>query len=160
MRFLGYLILLALLGYGLWPYYAVYQLDDAINQEDTTELAALVDLPAIRANYKARIAAGVEGMLPAGEAGGVMHWLRQNVGELGDAALEQAITLPWARQTLREAVGRATSQTPPYLLAGIDYAFFESYDRFLVRIGQLGKAPTHVRLELEGREWRITDIIR
>ncbi|MCF1184713.1 hypothetical protein L0E83_14890, partial [Marichromatium gracile] len=116
--------------------------------------------PAPPPNNTAGTAAGVEGMLPAGEAGGVMHWLRQNVGELGDAALEQAITLPWARQTLREAVGRATSQTPPYLLAGIDYAFFESYDRFLVRIGELGKAPTHVRLELEGREWRITDIIR
>ncbi|NKN34043.1 DUF2939 domain-containing protein [Marichromatium bheemlicum] len=160
MRFLGYLILLALLGYGLWPYYAVYQLDDAINQEDTTELAALVDLAAIRGHYKARIADGVEGVLPAGDADGVTHWLRQNIGEIGDVALEQAITLPWARQALREAVGRATSQNPPYLLAAIDYAFFESYDRFLVRIGELGKAPTHVRLELEGREWRITDIIR
>jgi hypothetical protein len=89
-----------------------------------------------------------------------MGWLRQNLDRLGTSALDQAITVSWVQNTLREAVIRATNQSPPYLLAGIDFAFFESYDRFLIRIGELGKGATHVRLSLEGTQWKITDVIQ
>ena len=89
-----------------------------------------------------------------------MAWIRQNLECFGDSALEQAITLAWVRETLRQATTAATHQTPPYLLAGIDFAFFESYDRFLIRIGELGRGATNVRMTLQGREWRITYIIR
>ena len=41
MRFMGYLLLLALIGYGLWPYYSLYRLDGAINQPDTRQLDLL-----------------------------------------------------------------------------------------------------------------------
>jgi len=159
MRFLGYLFLFALIAFGIWPYYYVFKLDDALGQESTTELAALTDLPAIRANYKARLDAGADTVLPAADPNSVMGWIRQNLDRLGDSALDQAITVPWVRDTLREATTRATGQTPPYLLAGIDFAFFESYNRFLIRIGDLGRGATHVRLSLEGTEWKITDII-
>jgi len=30
----------------------------------------------------------------------------------------------------------------------------------LVRIGELGRGATHVRMRLEGQTWRVTDIIR
>ncbi len=159
MRFLGYLFLFALIAFGIWPYYYVFKLDDALGQESTTDLAALTDLPAIRANYKARLDAGADTVLPAADPNSVMGWIRQNLDRLGDSALDQAITVPWVRDTLREATTRATGQTPPYLLAGIDFAFFESYNRFLIRIGDLGRGATHVRLSLEGTEWKITDII-
>ncbi len=36
-----------------------------------------------------------------------MSWIRQNVERLGDSALDQAITLPWVRDTLRDAVIQA-----------------------------------------------------
>lgn len=159
MRFIGYLLLLALLGYGLWPYVIVYRLDDAVSQLEATRLKPYVDLPAIRENYKARLDAGVDTLLPATDPGNVLGWLRQNLDRLGDAALEQAITLPWLHQRVREAVSAATGQNPPYLIAGIDYAFFETHDRLLIRIGKLGQGETHLRLTREGREWRITDII-
>lgn len=159
MRFFGYLVLFALLGYGIWPYTSVYRLDDAINQPGSTQLAAFVDLPAIRANYKRRLASGADAMFPSADPDSVMNWIRQNVERLGESALEQAITLDWVRDTLRNAVTQATGQTPPYLLAGIDFAFFESYNRFLIRIGDLGQGATHVRLSLVGSEWKITDII-
>ncbi|EXJ15944.1 DUF2939 domain-containing protein [Imhoffiella purpurea] len=159
MRFIGYLILLAAIGYGLWPYYSVYRLDDAISLQDKGQLAEMLDLRAIRANYKQRIAAGVKDVLPAEDPNSVMGWLRQNIDRLGDTALEQAITVDWARQTLRDAVTRATGQTPPYLLAAVDYAFFESFDRFLIRIGELGRGAAHVRLGLVDGKWKITDII-
>ncbi|MCG6897025.1 MAG: DUF2939 domain-containing protein [Thiocapsa sp.] len=160
MRLFGYLVLFALIGYGVWPYFTVYRLDEAISQEGTAQLATMVDLPAIRANYKARVTAGVGGLFPSDDPDSVMSWLRQNVERLGDSALDQAVTLPWVRDTLRSAVTQATGQTPPYLIGGIDFAFFESYNRFLVRIGELGRAPTHVRLTLQGTDWKITDIIQ
>ncbi|MBN2887474.1 MAG: DUF2939 domain-containing protein [Chromatiaceae bacterium] len=159
MRFIGYLLLLALLGYGLWPFWVVYRIDDRLAELDARGLAPYVDLPAIRANYKARLDADVNALLPATDPGKVLDWLRQNIDQLGDAALEQAITLPWVHQRLREAVSTATGQSPAYLIAGVDYAFFERHDRLLIRIGKLGLGETHVRLTREGREWRITDII-
>lgn len=161
MRFIGYLVILALIAFGIWPYYVVvFQLDDALSKEDTAKLAPLVDLPAIRANYKSRIAAGAGQVLPPADPGTALAWIRQNLERLGESALEQAITLDWVRNTMHEATVRATNQSPPYLLAGIDFAFFESYNRFLIRLGDLGRAPTHVRMTLEGTQWRITDIIQ
>jgi hypothetical protein len=159
MRFIGYLALLALIGYGLWPYYGVYRLDQAINQPDDSQLAQMVDLPAIRAHYKKRVNAGIKGVLPADDSSSVVSWIRQNMERLGDSALEQAITLDWAKKTLSDAVTRATGQSPPYLLAGIDFAFFESFNRFLIRIGELGTGETHVRLSLVDGHWKITDIV-
>ena len=160
MRYLVYLLLFALVVFGVWPYYYVFKLDGALGQEDTTELATLVDLPAIRRNFKARVTAGADQLLPVTDPKSTMGWIRLNLERLGDSALDQAITVPWVRETLRQAVTEATHQSPPFLLSGIDFAFFESYNRFLIRIGDLGRNPTHVRLTLEGTEWKITDIIR
>lgn len=161
MRILSYLILLALIGYGVWPYYTVYQLDKAIVQPATEPLAELLDLPAIRANYKQRVTAGVKDALPenAPDPHGVMSWIGQNLTRLGDAALDQVITPEWAQRTLRDAVTESTKQTPAYLLAAMDFAFFESHNRFLIRIGDLGQGATHIRLSLIGGQWKITDII-
>jgi hypothetical protein len=159
MRLLGYLILFALIGYGIWPYFTVFRLDQAINQDGTANLATMVDLPAIRANYRERVNASTDTVFPSATADSAMGWIRQNIERLGDSALDQAITLPWVKDTLRAAASRATGQSPPYLLGAIDFAFFESYNRFLIRIGELGMGPTHVRMTREGTDWRITDII-
>jgi hypothetical protein len=159
MRFIAYPLLLALIGYGLWPYYDVSRLDRAINQPDNTALGQMVDLPAIRAHYKKRVDAGLKGVLPADDSHSVVSWIRQNMQRLGDSALEQAITLEWVKETLSDAVTRATGQSPPYLLAGIDFAFFESFNRFLIRIGDLGSGETHVRLSLVDGRWKVTDIV-
>ncbi|MBK1645434.1 hypothetical protein CKO25_12420 [Thiocapsa imhoffii] len=160
MRLFGYLLLFMLLGYGIWPYFTVFRLDEAINQEGTAHLATMVDLTAIRANYKARVNAGIDGVFPDSSPDSVMGWIRQNVDRLGDSALDQAITLPWVRDTLRESVTKATGQSPPYLLAAIDFAFFESFNQFVIRIGELGHGPTHVRLQRQGTDWMITDLIQ
>jgi len=160
MRYIGYLLLLAVLAFGMWPYYAVFRLDDALGKPDVSALQDMVDLPAIQANYKQRLSEGLNVLPDAGDAGDVMVWLQQNLQRLGDSALSQAITLDWVRNTLREAASQATRQKPAYLIAGITFAFFESYDTFLVRLGELGKGETHIRMRLEGHTWRVTDIIR
>ena len=160
MRFIVYLLLLALIAFGLWPYYSVFRLDDALGRPEVAALQGLVDLPAIQSNYKKRLTAGVDALPAAPGAGDVMVWLQQNLQRLGDSALSQVITLEWVRDTLRQAAAHATNQKPPYLLAGVTFAFFESYDTFLVRVGELGRGATHVRMRLEGQTWRVTDIIR
>ena len=160
MRYIGYLLVFALIAFGMWPYYAVFRLDDALGKPDVSALQDMVDLPAIQANYKERLTEGLDVLPSTGDAGGVMVWLQQNLQHLGDSALSQAITLGWVRDTLRQAASDATKQRPAYLIAGITFAFFESYDTFLVRVGELGRGATHIRMRLEGDTWRVTDIIR
>ena len=174
MRLLGYLLLILIIAFAAWPYYHIYRLDDALGKNDMTALARLIDVEAIRGNYKRRIERGLGlGSLPRmPQSGSAPSWLVANLKRLGDAALEQTITLAWARENLKEAAARASGKQPPNLIAGIDFAFFESYDRFLFRLGELGMSDTNVRMGLRfdtGRDtgiglpnmiWRVTDIIR
>jgi hypothetical protein len=160
MRILGYLALFALVGFAVWPYYHVFRLDDALGKDDMKALEQLVDLPAIRRNYKERLEGGLGLHTQPQDAGSALAWLQQNLQRMGDVALEQTITLEWTRDTLKEAAARATDRQPPYLMAAVTFAFFESYDSFIVRLGELGRNATHVRMRLEDKTWRITDIIR
>lgn len=160
MRILGYLTLFALVAFGAWPYYEVYRLDEALGKDDTRVLEQLVDVPAIRRNYKKRLEGGLGIQPNPRDAGSAMAWLQQNLRHLGDAALEQAITLEWTSDTLKEAASRATDEYPPYFMAAVSFACFESYDSFIIRLGELGRNATHVRMRLRDKAWRVTDIIR
>jgi hypothetical protein len=161
-RLAGLLILLALVGYGLWPYYSLFQLNRALNAHDTEALAPLVDLTEVRTHYKGRISEQVGAFAPEGdsEADKVLRWLTDNLKQLGDAALDQAITLEWVRDMLLNAIARATGPQERNLIAAVDFAFFESWDRFVVRLGELGEAPTFVILTFADGEWRVTDMTR
>ncbi|MGQ9658941.1 MAG: DUF2939 domain-containing protein [Thermochromatium sp.] len=159
MRFIGYPLLLLLILYGLWPYYSLYRLDGALLRPDPTELESLVDLSAIRANYKHRLEDGVSTLFPTADPDSVSGWIQQHIGRLDDSALEQAITLDWVRETLSTAVTQVTGQRLPELIDAVDFAFFEAHDRFLVRLGRLGENATHLRLTWIGTQWKLTDII-
>ncbi len=158
MRLLRYLVLFALVAFVAWPYYHVYRLDDALGKGDLQVLGQLLDIPAIRRNHKERVENG-SALHPPSATDNTLASLQQNLRHLDDTALEQAITL-WVRDTLREATTRATDKRPPYLMAAITFAFFESYDRFLIRLGELGKNATHIRMTLQDKRWQVTDIIR
>ena len=160
-RILIYLILFAVLGYGLWPYYTIFRLDNALAERDPTAIAPYVDLAAIRANYKERLGGTMNAFVPRDNSDGerVVGWLADNLRKLGDSALDQAITLEWVRNMLVDAASRASGDGTSRFMAGIDFAFFESWDRFVIRLGKLGNA-THVVLRLEGAEWRVTDVVR
>jgi hypothetical protein len=41
----------------------------------------------------------------------------------------------------------------------VDFAFFESWNRFVVRIGPLG-ADAHLVLGLDWPQWRVVDLVR
>ena len=160
-RILGYLLLLAALGYGLWPYYTLFRLDDAVREPDAKALAPYVDLAAIKAHYRQRIERALPTFEPRSGSGAdqVVVWLETNLSRLGEAALDQAITLDWVRNALREAAERTTDSRPALFLDAIDFAFFESWNRFVVRVGPIGSA-THVVLGLDGKDWRIVDLVR
>ena len=75
MRFIGYLLLLALIAFGIWPYYSLFRLDDALGKPEVAAIQDLVDLPAIQANYKKRLTGGMEALPVAPGSGDVMVWL-------------------------------------------------------------------------------------
>lgn len=160
MRILGKLVLLALAAFVAWPYYHVYRLDDALGKDDIRLLERLVDVPAIQRNYKERLESGLALGPGPQDTDTALIWLQQNMRRLGDAALDQTITIEWTRDALKKAAARATDKQPPYFMAAVTFAFFESYDSFLIRLGELGKNATHIRMKLKDKTWQVTDIIR
>jgi hypothetical protein len=159
MKLLFSLILVALLAYVAWPYYEVYRIDDALGKNDLTALSELADLEAIRGNYKHRLTKSMTRMTGPADTDSPMGWLQHNLTRLGDSALEQAITVEWLRDTLKQAAIRASTQQTPYFIGSISFAFFESLDSFLIRLGRIDESPTYVRLQLRDKAWRITDIV-
>ena len=160
MRLLFSLLFILAIVFGVWPYYHLYRLDDALGKNDMTSLQRLVDVDAVRASYEHRLEKGLGLPSTAGQPAGALLWLQQNLQRLGEAALEQTITLEWVRDSLKEAAAAASDKRPAYFLAGVDFAFFDSWDSFIVRLGELGAGETHVRLRLQETTWRVTDILR
>ncbi|MBB1075096.1 DUF2939 domain-containing protein [Rhodoferax sp. 4810] len=168
---IGYIIrsLFALLivAFGLWPYLTIFHLDGALHQSDATaieEFSPYVNLPAIQAHYKTRLDNTVTNVMPTNDGAGhgdqVLNWVAGNFKLLGDAALKQKITIDWVRTSLNEAAERATAERPASFISAIDFAFFESWDRVVIRIGALDRQPTYAILSLNNWQWQLTDVIR
>ena len=159
MKFIYSLLFLALLAFVGWPYYHVYRIDDALGKDDLEALAELVDLQAIQQEMTQRLDAGLEATTGKPPAGSVMNWLQQNLHQVGEEAVQQNITIEWVRDRLKAAVVRASDKPKPYFIRATTFAFFESYDSFIIRLGELGKNASHIRMKLEDdRFWRITGI--
>ena len=92
------------------------------------------------------------------EQGSMLDWPHENLRKLGSDAVDQTIDLVWVRETLQRASRQAIADPPYYLIKAIDYAFFDGFDSFLIRLGPLGQDPTHVRMQLRDGNWRITAI--
>jgi hypothetical protein len=161
-RFVKSLLMLAILAYGIYPYYTVYRIDVALSKPEAKALLPYLNLPSIRAGYKQRLSGAVDSFVPRGdsEADRALGWLADNLQRLGDTALDQVITLDWVRKQMQDAAARGAVQRSANFLSGIDFAFFESWDRFVIRLGRLGEDETYIVLTLEGTEWKVTDVIR
>lgn len=167
LKLLRNLLLVLVLLFALWPYVTVFRLNSALAPDAAADrLVPLVDLTAIQAHYKQRLGSTVDAWLPqGGDSDEVIGWLAHNLRHLGDQALDQAITLDWVRTSLREAIERAQPQASApspaaSLLSAVDFAFFEAWNRFVIRLGALGANPTHLVLKLENARWQVTDITR
>lgn len=156
MKFLSTLFFLAVLVFGAWPYAYVYRLDVAVAKDDTETLQRLVDLDAVRGEFKHSLERGV-GNTMGTQPSPALDWLRDGVKRLGAGAIDSMIDLQWVRKTLLSR-SVADPRLGGSFIGDIDFAFFESYDSFIVRIGKLGASPLHVRMTLEGYNWRVTGI--
>ena len=158
MKHLCSLLVLAAIAAFVWTGYSIYRIDDALGKDDLLALAEYVDLEAVREQFEQQMDYRVQTATGDPQPGSAMEWLQRNLQQLGNSTIEQTIDIEWVRDTLKDAAIRASDRSTPYFIAGIRFAFFESYDRFLIRLGELGENPTHIRLELRDKIWRITGI--
>jgi hypothetical protein len=158
MKFVYSILFVALLGFLVWPYYRIYQIDDALGVEDLQALAPLVDLAAIRNGTVNQLEAKMVATTGQAEEGSILDWVQDNLREFGVGAVDQMIDLEWVRETLQRSARQAITEPPYYFMRGIDYAFFDGFDSFLIRLGPIEQNPTHVRMRLQEGNWRITGI--
>jgi hypothetical protein len=155
-RVFGFLLAFVIISFGVWPYYNIYRLDTALGEADAQALAQFVDLPAIRLQYREEFGSTLKEAVPRPNADGepLMAWVAESLTNLGDRALEQVVTLEFVRTLLRDAAARGTDKRPAYFMAGINRAFFQSWNRFEIQLG----GDTQIEMTLEGIDWRITRI--
>ena len=155
MRLLYFLLFLAILAYAGWPYVNLYRLDRALMQNDRTALNALVDLDALRVQHKAMLERQVRRSI-GDQHGPISDLVRDGARWFGTQTSE-AIDLEWVRQRLRRQRPSAPDAYPS-IITDTTFAFFEWPTRFLIRLGDLGQDPIHVRMSLEDWRWRVTGI--
>lgn len=156
MRFLFSLILVAALAYGVWPYFHLYRLDAAVTADDLGAVGGLVDLAAVRRNLVEQTEWRLEHRIDAtvGREGAIAHMLRKGARWMSDTGNGEEVDAAWVRERLLEArVNEAGG-----LIQNTEFAFFEAPGRFLVRLGRLGRDPTHLRFERRDWRWVLTGI--
>ncbi len=141
MRYFSFLIFLAIMGYLVWPYVHLYQLNDAVNNNDKAAVEKLVDFGEVNKVHKENLKWKSEQM-----AGGLLPGMIQKGAEMmaGEIDANEMV------KRLRAMEGSPWDQT--------SFAFFESPTRFTIRLGKLGRNPIHVQMTLQDWYWRITAI--
>jgi hypothetical protein len=137
------------IGYLAWPYLTLWRLDRALVRDDRTDLAALVDLPAMRDEIRRQINKDAQGALvPFSDP--FISWLEEAIRRNGTAALDRQVTLDWVR-------GHLLAHSPPgaALAPALSWAFFDDPLHFSLRIGAETDGPVRVRLAFNGLGWRV-----
>ena len=148
------LLILGVLAYAAYPYVSLWRLDRALVQNDAATEAALIDLAAIQAQVTASVKRETERVIGRGDDD-VSRFFREGAGALANRAVTRLVDRNWVRTRLRRD-GKPGEQRPfPSLLQHVDYAFFERWDRFNVRLGALGDDPVHVQWRFEDGVWRV-----
>jgi hypothetical protein len=142
------LVLLAAI-YAAWPYAYLHRIDTALTRDDQMTLAKLIDIDAVRAAVEHAMTRDVDTALGT-RTDGFVGWLRTQVNELGHAAVEEIIDMEWVTETLKPG--------PESFRSHITHTSFESWSDFLIRHGELGDNPVHVRLKLTAGNWKVVAI--
>ncbi len=156
MKYIVPLLFLAAVVFGGWPYVNLFRLDRALMENDRDTLAELVDLSALKAFHKKKLEKQLNRTM--GQSQGTFAEMMKNGARwLGKTTADTIIDLDWVRDKLRwEETSRPDAY--PSIISNTSFAFFESPTRFLIRIGDLGDDPVHVRMDLQEWWWRITEI--
>lgn len=156
MRYLCTLLLLVLAAAIAWPYIYLYRLDRALLENDRVALVALVDMERLQESHKATMELRVERTV--GENGAVARMLQDGMRWISDQTGDRVIDLDWVRERLRRDGQAPGDNAYPSILRHTGFAFYESPSTFLVRLGELGRDPVHLRLRLQDWTWRLTEI--
>ncbi len=152
MKFLSSLIFLAFMAFIAWPYVHIYQISLAVMNNDQSALEKLVDFESINKIHKQNIEWKVnntvdKNVLPDAIRGGA----EALAGVLGSLAAEtMTIDAKWIMNKLH------TINESPW--EQMTFAFFESPNGFIIRLGQLGRNPIHIRMTMQDWYWRVTAI--
>ncbi len=151
MRWITRLLVLAIIGYLALPYYSLYRLDHALVANDTVQLNRYIDLDQVRSGLKRGLR--VEG---GGQQEGMASRIfRETANSMSAFTVDRVVTMDWVRQQLSGTGGERGAVS---LYESLDHAFFESPNRFLVRLGELGENPLHFMMRREGLVWRVTEL--
>ena len=156
MKFLIGLAVFTLMAVLAWPYLYVWRLDGAVAARDVQALGRLVDIESVRQQVKAEFSRDVNDAV-GGDGGQIYRWVKQGIKAVSDTAIDANIDLEWVLSTLETRPGEPPEQRAS-LMGDMIYAFYESYDTFIVRLGELGDNAMHVRLRLQNNEWRVVEI--
>lgn len=156
MRVLGVALLLVaialLLLFLAWPYFTLWRLDQAVRDRDTSALAELVDLDAVRGQIKKKLNKDADSSI-GDLSDPFIRWMQEGIQTLGSEALDRLVTLSWIRARLLD---HTAGNADEGFLGQVAYAFFDAPDAFVARIGVATDTPVHVRLTLRGTDWRVT----
>ena len=140
------LVVLAL--YLAWPYACLYLIDKALMGNEVEDLNRWIDLQAVRIGTQQRLEHRLNDTLGT-DSEGLVGWVKNKVSDLGEHAIDERIGLAWVRNTLTSR-GEFRQQ--------MTHAYFESPTAFMVRLGDLGRDPIHVRMTLHHGIWRIKEV--
>ena len=145
------LLLILLIGHAAWPYATLWRLHRAVARDDAATLAALVDLPALRATLACRLnkdcASPIDDLSDA-----FIDWLDAGIRRHGVLVLDDLVTLDWVRERLPRHAGLADG-----LLPRLSQARFRGPCVVQVRLGDpVETAPVTLHLRLGWNGWRVT----
>jgi hypothetical protein len=143
----------ALVAYLLWPYATLWRLDAAARSSDPEDLAALVDMAAVRDEIKRKLNKDAQSSIER-LSDGFIAWLRTGIQTEGSGAVDRLVTLEWVRARLlaHNRPGEAG------FLGRVSRAFFDAPDGLRVGIGPLDADPVWMRMQLHGFAWRVTAV--
>jgi hypothetical protein len=154
MKALASLLFALIIAFLVWPYTAIYRLDQALQMHHRQTLNEMVDIESVRDQIKRKLNKNLDSSIGS-VSNSFVDWLQDGIQKLGADAIDTLVDTDWVAAQLR-------SHNPDPDEGGfyseLTYAFFDGPDRLLLRIGDLDDHPVHVRLSLQGTEWRITAV--
>jgi len=155
MKHFSGLIFFAIMGFLLWPYIHLFQLNSAVEKNDRIAFEELVDFDALNKTYQENLKWKSEHIIEPQGSGLFPESMRERAqaiaGAIGNFAAETLeIDTSQILEILRKKKGTVWEQTT--------FAFFESPTRFTIRLGELGRNPVHVQMTLQDWYWRVTAI--
>ena len=145
---------LLLLLFLAWPYISLWRMDQAVREGGIAALEDFVDLASVRAEIKKKLNKEADSSI--GELSDpFIQWLEEGIGTMGNQAVERLVTLSWVREQLLEHGDGAGDRG---FLGRVTYAFFDTPNRFAVRLGAVTATPVRLQLTRSGPHWRISAV--